>query len=233
MRTILTYSLFSTGLNVRKPASLYMDSIVRNSEIRNSFMPEAEMVVHHDNSIPHDVLGKLESNGVVLKHHPRSRGWGGTFWRIYEFQRADDDTIVILQDADSPMDIENGIVRKSIDMLSGGSYVAAVHHGKVSTEKIIKDGKWIMACQCQVRMKLYVELETLGRRFLDVCNQYDADELFLAKYLWDVIKDGCFFTIERRVLPIFDALRSFKSSPGWFRDDGEYSRRMISNLTEK
>lgn len=68
--------------------SLYGDSprytigAIRNSELRKEFYPDWEMRVYHNDSVPHHILTKLESNDVALVHAQQDWGVGNAMWRF-------------------------------------------------------------------------------------------------------------------------------------------------------
>lgn len=233
MGVIISYGLFRTDLNVRKTFDYYVNGLKRNSDIYSDFIPNSTMVLYHDETVPDDVLDYMKKNNVVLKEQPKSNGWEGTFWRFKELSYADDDTVVILQDADSALDVENGLIRKLSDKLLVSENTAFIHHGPVSVNKLKEKNKWIMAGQSMYKKKIDIDFDEAVPNFLKSYNKYDADEIFLGDYVWPLVKDGTLVNIERRSLPLFlDVIKSNPNTPSWLLEPNHMDR-IITNLTAK
>ena len=228
----IVYSLFKTEINTRKQFDYYAKSIKRNSDIYRNFIKGSEMIVYHDDSVPKSVISYLLNNNITLKSQARSNRWEGTLWRFKELLNCNKNTIVILQDADSALDIENGLIKKLILRLCDNVYGGVIHHGLVSTNKLVKNDKWIMAGQSIFNMEINININDLIPSFLAKNREYDADELFLKEHIWPIIKDDIMINIERRALPLF--LRTVKtksSTPNWLLDSNHMDR-IITNLTQ-
>jgi hypothetical protein len=233
MAVIISYGLFRTDLNVRKTFNYYVNSLKRNSDIYSEFIPNSTMVLYHDDTVPNDVLDYMKNNNVVLKEQPKSNGWEGTFWRFKELANADDDTVVILQDADSALDVENGLIRKLSDMLLESENTAFIHHGPVSVNKLKENNKWLMAGQSMYKKKIDIDFDKDVTDFLNEYNKYDADEIFLGNYVWPLVKDGALINIERRALPLFlEVVKNNPNTPKWLFKSNHMDR-IITNLTAK
>jgi hypothetical protein len=192
------------------------------------------MVLYHDDTVDKTILNRLKLNGVILKQQPKSQfAWMGTFWRFEELLNANADRVVIIQDADCPLDVENGVVKKMLNRLIENDGGCMLHHGIVSTGKIEKDEKWMMASQIQVRQGIDFDFKDSVESYLSTRDLYDSDEMWLRDNIWPLLKENCYFNIESRVLPNFKNLVNRDTAPSWMQDDDEFNRRVCDKYTEK
>jgi len=233
MKTIISYGLFNTKINTRKPFKFYSDILKRNAEIYEEILPNSTMVLYYDETVPNDILEFMQSKNVVLKKQNISRLWEGTLWRFKELNNSNENTIVILQDADSPLDVENNLLPKLRNILKNSDKKSIIHHGPVSTNKLRDKKKWIMAGQSMFKQNIDLDIDKLIQDYLNIHNEFDSDEIFLSKYIWPIIKDNCLINIERRALPLFlEIIKNNSDTPKWLLDS-DYMDRIITNLTEK
>ena len=233
MGIILSYGLFKTNLNVRKTFDYYVNSLKRNSDIYSEFIPNSTMVLYHDETVHSEMLKYMEGNGVILKEQPKSKGWEGTFWRFKELSNSNNETVVVLQDADSALDVENGLIKKLTDKLLDTDYTSFIHHGPVSVNKLKEKNKWLMAGQSMYKHKIDIDFENVVPEFLEIYREYDADEIFLSEYVWPLVKDGTLINIERRALPLFlEVIKKNPNTPNWLLEPNHMDR-ITTNLTAK
>ena len=83
---------------------MYTTGAIRNSEIKNEILPDWEIWVYHDNTVPQDILNTLESNGCKLILPELNNQ--NMFWRFYP---ASDTTIerFIVRDSDSRLSLRD------------------------------------------------------------------------------------------------------------------------------
>jgi hypothetical protein len=72
---VISFSLY--GNNPK-----YTIGAIRNSELKESFFPDWEMRVYHNDSVPNYVLDELEGKGVVLVNTGVDQGVCNAMWRF-------------------------------------------------------------------------------------------------------------------------------------------------------
>lgn len=231
----ISYSLF-LNTNRKKP-SVYSETLKKSSTIYKSiFGNDTNMVVYYDNSVNKDILSYLESNDVILKHKNYNKNWEGTFWRFEELDNIDNDNdIVILQDADTFINVENNLYKKMSDKLSKEKNMNSyLHHGgPTSIRKIKNEKRWVLAGSTMIKGKLPINIKECIGRYNSVYREFGGDEYFLRDYVWEHIKEKCLINIEKRSMNDLSNIINTQHSivPKWMLEDNYKDR--ISNWTKK
>jgi len=72
---VISFSLY--GNNPK-----YTIGAIKNSELKDTFFPDWEMRVYHNDSVPNNVLEELKGNGVVLINTGVDQGFSNAMWRF-------------------------------------------------------------------------------------------------------------------------------------------------------
>ncbi len=72
---VISFSLY--GNNPK-----YTIGAIKNSQLKDTFFPDWEMRVYHNDSVPNDVLEELKANGVVLVNTGVDQGFCNAMWRF-------------------------------------------------------------------------------------------------------------------------------------------------------
>jgi hypothetical protein len=72
---VISFSLY--GNNPK-----YTIGAIKNSELKNTFFPDWEMRVYHNDSVPSEILKELERNEVVLINTGVDQGFCNAMWRF-------------------------------------------------------------------------------------------------------------------------------------------------------
>lgn len=231
----ISYSLF---LNTkRKTPVIYSNTLKKSSTIYKSvFGDDINMVVYYDNSVDKNTLDHLENNGVILKHKNINKNWEGTFWRFEELDNIkDENDVVILQDADTIINVENNLYKKMLNkLLSEENKCGYLHHGgPTSIKKIKNEQRWILAGASMFKGKLPINVKECIENYNSVNRNFGADEFFLRDYVWPHIKEKCLINIEKRSMePLSRIIKTQPNIvPKWMLEDNYKDR--ISNWTKK
>jgi len=233
VKTILSYSLGLIPQNKRRNLNYYLEGVKKNADNYKNVFPDATMVLYHDDTVPKEVLDYVKERGVVLKPQPKATGWEVTAWRFKELANADENTVVILQDVDSAINVEDNMLPKLRDILYESDKKAMLHHGPVSVGKLKKRGKWMMAGQTQFNCKIDLDFDAAIKEHLKIENTFHFDETFLAKYVFPQVSEDMLINMERRALPTFmEVIKANHQTPNWLKE-GKTEGRIITHLTAK
>lgn len=72
---VISFSLY--GNNPK-----YTIGAIKNSELKDTFFPDWEMRVYHNDSVPSEILEELKGNGVVLVNTGVDQGFCNAMWRF-------------------------------------------------------------------------------------------------------------------------------------------------------
>ena len=72
---VISFSLY--GNNPK-----YTIGAIKNSQLKDTFFPDWEMRVYHNDSVPNEVLEELKANGVVLVNTGVDQGFSNAMWRF-------------------------------------------------------------------------------------------------------------------------------------------------------
>lgn len=232
MKLILSYSLFfNTG---RKTNNLYKNGLLNNAKRYKTVFPDSTMVVYHDDTVDSDTLKALEKHDVVLKKMDKNKHWSGTLWRFKELDLIkDDNTIVLITDADTDIEVENGLFNNMIKNIRG--YRGFVHHGgPTSIKKIENEQRWMIACAAMVKGPLNEPISNKIQAYIDNDKTFGNDERFLRDNVWSQIKEDVLISIEQRSVKDFMRIAKEKPTifPKWVHTN-ELNDRLFTQWTTK
>lgn len=232
MNIVLSYSLFfNSG---RKTNNLYRNGLINNAKKYKNVFQDSTMVVYHDKTVDTKTLNELESHGVILKQRPKNTNWSGTFWRFEELDLINgDDTIVLITDADTDLEVESLLFKKMFNHI--GDKKGFVHHGgPTSVRKIRDEQRWMIACAAMVRGKLNTPISDKINEYISRDKNFGNDERFLRDHVWPQIKDEVLISIERRSISDLKNIMKLHPEifPKWMFTE-EFNSRVFTNWTAK
>jgi len=98
---ILSFSLYGEN-------PIYTIGCIKNAELNKTYFKDWEMWVYHNNTVPKDILNKLEEFGVKLINTNEDNGFFGSLWRFRPINENDVDYF-ISRDCDSRISLRDEI----------------------------------------------------------------------------------------------------------------------------
>mmetsp|Transcript_1396 Transcript_1396/g.3108 ORF Transcript_1396/g.3108 Transcript_1396/m.3108 type:complete len:330 (-) Transcript_1396:20-1009(-) len=158
----------------------YTTGAIRNAELRDTYFPGWVCRFYVDDSVPKDIISKLEELGSEIVHQKGLAGaTGGMFWR---FLVADDPTVdrYIVRDSDSRLNARDRFAVE--EWIESGK---CVHNCRdhVNHVRTMNGGMWGGRKGCIPGASIEERAKNFGK------DKYMQDIYFLEQIIWPLVKD--------------------------------------------
>ena len=158
----------------------YTTGAIRNAELRDTYFPGWVCRFYVDDSVPKDVIVKLEDLGSEIVHQKGLAGaTGGMFWR---FLVADDPTVdrYIVRDSDSRLNARD---RFAVEEWIESSKCVHNCRDHVNHVRTMNGGMWGGRKGCIPGASIEERANNFGK------DKYMQDIYFLERLIWPLVKD--------------------------------------------